>query len=329
MSADQLDLAAVPADELAEPLLVLLADLAVRLDDGLEGAQAARTVRRRAHLVAKEVRVAAVQQPIVVAPYSDTGVTERVPGQRDQQDLGVAVRQHPDTFEPEPVVAAELVRDPPRPVRPVRFADRVAHALAHRWALHRFVFTGPQVDLGRREVRQAAGVVEVEVGHDDVLDIRRIEAERAHLRDRCLAQLEPRAHHPVERRAAPGRRVYVGRAEAGVHERQPVGALDQQHMTDDARVVADDVASSDRAHRPTVEVVDSPGRHGPHRMANGATPGFAWRPSMAPRSRPAWSRPRYRASSRPPTSRRAHRPRCGASGAYAAPLARRRARRRS
>jgi len=43
------------------------------------------------------------------------------------------------------------------------------------------VFAIEHVDLRSREVRQAAGMVDVEVGEDDVADVGGIEAKLAHL----------------------------------------------------------------------------------------------------------------------------------------------------
>jgi hypothetical protein len=47
------------------------------------------------------------------------------------------------------------------------------------------------MDRGRREVGEAAGVIEVEVGEQDVADILGAIAERLDLRDRGLCRIEP------------------------------------------------------------------------------------------------------------------------------------------
>ena len=57
------------------------------------------------------------------------------------------------------------------------------------------------MDLSVGKVRQAAGVVEVEVRCDDVTHVARLEAESANLRDRGLARIDARANDREERTA--------------------------------------------------------------------------------------------------------------------------------
>ena len=103
-------------------------------------------------------------------------MSERVAGEGDQQDLGVAAGQDPNALEPEPFVACHIVVDPRRPVGPVGSSGAVAAALAPRGIEHRLVLAGEHVDLGIGEVRQAAGVIDVEVRQHDVPHIGRVES---------------------------------------------------------------------------------------------------------------------------------------------------------
>ena len=122
----------MPGGEVAQALLILVAQLAIGLDDALEDPQPGRALARGAHVAAVEVGIAAVQQPVSIALDGDPGVPEAVAREGDHQHLRVAAGQHAHALEAEPLVATELVRDPLRPVGPMHLPDRVAGALAHR-----------------------------------------------------------------------------------------------------------------------------------------------------------------------------------------------------
>jgi hypothetical protein len=83
------DLLALVADQLAQPLLVAEPRGAILLHHPLIEPQAGQARRMiDVHLVVIEVRVAREQQPAAVGVHGDPGVTERVPDQRHEQDLG-------------------------------------------------------------------------------------------------------------------------------------------------------------------------------------------------------------------------------------------------
>jgi hypothetical protein len=117
------------------------------------------------------------------------------------------------------------------------------------------------VNLGLGKVRQTAGVVEVEVRRDDVSHIARLEAELPDLRDRRLGRVGAGTHHGREGNPELPRVLRVGEAEAGVHEHEPLGALDQQAMTDQACAreqtpLAGEHARAARTHGAAVDVMD-------------------------------------------------------------------------
>src|SRR5579871_839273 len=118
--ADQLDFAAVAGGQLAQPLLVLPARLAVRLVDVLKDADPGRGVRRRLDLAVVEEGVPAVQQPAVALPDRDAGVTERVALERDEHDLAARAGEDPDRLEAHPPIPVGVVLDPAGAVAPVR-----------------------------------------------------------------------------------------------------------------------------------------------------------------------------------------------------------------
>ena len=61
------------------------------------------------------------------------------------------------------------------------------------------VLGGGEVHLGPGQVGQAAGVVGVEVGEDDVPDVPGVEAERRQLMDHGLSRVEDRPHEASRR----------------------------------------------------------------------------------------------------------------------------------
>ena len=119
-------------------------------------------------LAAVEVGVAAVQQPAVAGVDGDAGVAARVADERDQRHLDVDAGQDPHALEAEPAVAARLgaVLGPARAVLEVGAA--VARSLVQARVQRRRQLRREDVDLGIGEVGQAAGMVDVEVGGDDV-----------------------------------------------------------------------------------------------------------------------------------------------------------------
>ena len=92
-----------------------------------------------------------------------------------------------------------LVLDPARVVAPVGAPD-VAQLFVEARVQRRRELGAEDVDLGPGEVGQPAGVVGVEVGGDDVLDVAGGEAKRLELLKRGLADS---AVDPSSRRAVP------------------------------------------------------------------------------------------------------------------------------
>ena len=108
-----------------------------------------------------EVGVAGVEEPAALGADRDAAVASGVAGEGDEED--VVGDEGADAFEVEPALALQVVDDPLGLVGEVR--GFVAVALAECGAVHGgAVFVRENVHLGVREVWEAAGVVEVEVG---------------------------------------------------------------------------------------------------------------------------------------------------------------------
>ena len=117
------------------------------------------------------------------------------------------------------------------------------------------------MDLGVREVGDAAGVIEVEMRGDDVADVGRVVAQRLDLANRGLTLLADRGDQRAEGLAEPLGVCVVAQAEAGVDQDQLAARLDQQAMGDDRRPLQQSAAARHqtrppRAHRSAIEVLD-------------------------------------------------------------------------
>lgn len=118
------------------------------------------------------------------------------------------------------------------------------------------------MDLGVREIGDAADVVDVEVRDDDVADVLAPEAEPFDLSDRRFLVVEERPEEAAGRAYAMCRIVAVIQSVSAVDEKQAVVRLDEQHM-------ADQSPSTPRMHRSTVEVVNL---HEPSPASNSERP---------------------------------------------------------
>jgi hypothetical protein len=135
---------------------------------------------------------------------------------------------------------------------------QVAVPLLERGAgVRRLVLRTVDVHLGVREVDDAAGVIDVEVGGDDVAHVGGVEAEAGEVAEDGLGAVQARAGHVEERGAEePARVVDVGAAETGVDDHQPGRALDDEAVHDQAALAVHHAPRERRAHGRAVDVVD-------------------------------------------------------------------------
>ena len=112
------------------------------------------------------------------------------------------------------------------------------------------------------EILDAAGVVEIEMRHDDVPHVARREAESLDLPDRGQPRVEADVvEHDEERADAPIGVAHVLQAEAGIDEDEPLVGLEEQAVTGElrGRAAADAVeyGAAERLHQSAIEVVDA------------------------------------------------------------------------
>ena len=105
------------------------------------------------------------------------------------------------------------------------------------------------VYLGTREIGDAADVVAVEMGDDDVAHVVTAKAKLLDLIDGGFRRVEHRADQVPRRSHPPGGIVAVLRPEAGVDQYQTVVGLDEQH-------VAHHLAAPERVQGSAVEVMN-------------------------------------------------------------------------
>ena len=83
-------------------------------------------------------------------------------GQRDHQDVGLAVAERAHALEAKPVLTALAVERPLRAVLPLR-GDVAALRRRHRALNRHVVFAAMDVHLRIREIRDAAGMIAIEM----------------------------------------------------------------------------------------------------------------------------------------------------------------------
>ena len=191
--------------QFAQALLVPEPDLAIDLHQLLVGAQHRRAmVAARVHFAVVEIGVAGMQLPAVRAVYRDPGMADRVPGERHHQDFRRQSGQIAHAFEPEPALARGAIAAPFDGIVPL--SRPVAVAIERRQAQGRGAQFGIHHMHGRvREILDAAGMVEIEMGQDDVAHIVGPQPETLDLPARGLPGIKL---HPVgvaEKRAEPPR----------------------------------------------------------------------------------------------------------------------------
>src|SRR5262249_19670188 len=185
--------ARVGPGELGEALAVAPGERAIVIDGALEKPQSER------HFIAGElgpvvVGVAAVEHPALVVADGDDRVAARVPGERDDGEVGP---KRPDAAEPHPVISLKVLGNQVE-TGTGNMMPAVAKLARHR----RLVLRLEAVDRGAGKVGVAPRVVDIEVCGDDVADVGRLPPPRLDLGQRGVlaapARARPHAEHPPQ-----------------------------------------------------------------------------------------------------------------------------------
>src|SRR5882672_3167597 len=96
------------------------------------------------------------------------------------------------------------------------------------------MFRSKNMYLGMREIRQSACVVQIQMGHDNISDIFRLEAETGDLMHGSLIRIETRTAN--RDKTAPQMSNRIGNIlepQAGIHQDQSIIRLNEQAVADD------------------------------------------------------------------------------------------------
>jgi hypothetical protein len=222
MCAEDADGVSVVSGERSHAALVGHTRLGIDLHESLIATQPwGAGTARAVDLAVVEIGVACVKEPAtVILLDGDAGMPPGMAGEWDQQDLGRQTLQLTDGIEPEPSLApAEWIERPVGGLVPLLRAiafprdERTAATLVGDFFLSR-----SNVNARVRKIFDPAGMIEVEMRHDDVADVSRRKAQAAYLRDRGLFPPELRSVERQEKVRQPlPRSRYVLVAIAGIH----------------------------------------------------------------------------------------------------------------
>lgn len=251
MSAEKLDI--VPKSQLAKPILGTNPKLVVNFGTDLHDIEDGMRFWRGVEFPVVVVGVTAMQKPPIPVPNGDSGMAGGVPGERHELDL-VRETERLDSGKPKPFRGGVGVGDPLRPVSPVSGPVPKTGRFGHSG----IKLGGEDVNLGVREVGQAATVVHVKVGNEDVAHVARRVAEPLYLPyggfvdgKGGLGHLDPGGTEGV------GRVADVTEPKPGLNEDQPVEiGLDKETVVDGPRGRRTVVGGLDLTHGPAVEVMD-------------------------------------------------------------------------
>jgi hypothetical protein len=186
-----------------KPSVVLLHHLPVKRRRLLERGKRTRHRRGPVNRAVVKVRVAAVQHPAVAGVDRNARVAASVTRQRDQRDARRHLSELLGRGEASPLLTVRCVFDDGGPVRPLHRAE--ADLLAHRrgsQCAERLRSGDVYLRLG--EIGDAADVVGVEMGDDDVPHVVTSKAKLLNLIDGGLPVIEHRTDESP-RRSQPAR----------------------------------------------------------------------------------------------------------------------------
>ena len=136
-----------------------------------------------------EIGIACIKQPATVVFLDcNAGMPLGMTSERDQQDFGRQTFEVTNGVEPETAFTpAKRIKRPVGGLVPLLRA--IAFSRDERTAaplIGDFLFARGDVNARVREILESAGMIEVEMRHDDVADVGWCEAQAAYLRDRGL-----------------------------------------------------------------------------------------------------------------------------------------------
>jgi hypothetical protein len=205
------------------------------LERHLKGRQEGRTVKQVAmHLVSVEIGVAGMKQPSVPLAHGDAAMATGVARQRNEQDVVTDTFEGSHGWEAEPLFPLFLIDGPARLVGPL---VAMVAALFHDspGPDDGSVLVGENVDDGIWKVGQAPGMIDVQMGRNDVPDILALESQPLQLSHSRLLGIEDRPDHMTKGGVQTFGWVRdVFQSQAGIDEHDAIIRLDGETMADHA-----------------------------------------------------------------------------------------------
>jgi hypothetical protein len=195
----------------------------------------------------------------------------RVARQRDHQNFRFAIAHRPHSLEAKPVFATLTIERPVGPMLPL-IRNISAFWRSDLMRHGDFVFSAMEMHFRPRKVRNAAGVVAVEMRQQQVPDVAWRVTERLDLLNRCFGGIQPRRGLPHPFAPKPVRPCDVVHSDAGIDEGKTIGGLDQQTMTNHSRPLEHAAGAvhetpPDRTHGAGVEMMNAHGQPFPGNRA--------------------------------------------------------------
>ena len=162
VAVEDRDFVAVRCLQRPQPLLIGYSRLAIHIGPALKEAEHQRHPRLRLQLTMEEIAIAGMQQPFVFAAHGDAAMTERMTGQRNHQDIRLAIAERAHALKAEPVLAAFAVEFPVGSVLPL-LGDIAAPGRRDLMRDRHLVFPAMDMHFCLREIRNSAGMIAIEM----------------------------------------------------------------------------------------------------------------------------------------------------------------------
>ena len=233
VGAEDLDLVCVFAAKPPEVFPAPESGPAIHLNQVLEEAGADRDLRvDRIDLQLIHVAIAGVQKPSRLVANGDAAVAVSVTGQGDQEEIPVEFIERLGPLDSHPARARFVVQDPVGFMLPLCWQVPPPFHPA-LWISGGAEFGAVDVHAGLRKVGEPSGVIEVEVGQNDVADLLRFTSEGLDLSCQPFPLEKTGTGEEHEAATEPADRVdEVLFSEGGVDQNETSWMFDEKAVTD-------------------------------------------------------------------------------------------------
>jgi len=208
-----------------------------------------RSSGRGFDLAVKIVTVTGMKEPTSIAAYGYTAVSRGMAGERYDHDICLVITERANALESEPVLAFLAVHSPLRLVTPL-FADVAPLPRSDLPGDRGLIFAEMDMDCRRGEVRQASGMIAVEVRQKNMAHIVPREAECPDLFESCFCAVETRrgVSSPIGWKAFGISN--IAEAESSIDKGKTVFGFNQQYVADEPRSFEETASAVDQSRAP-------------------------------------------------------------------------------